>query len=449
MSKRLLLALSFVLIVSLVLVAPALAAEIIEGDPDATVDEPVNDDVVVTGNDIVVETVIEGDLIAFGNTITITEDAVISGNLIAMGNTIIINGDVAGDVGIGGYVAQIGEEASLGDDFFFGGYSLDMRPGSQVADDLFAGGFQILAQNVSGDLYAATNGLRIEGTVTGDVSAAVGTTENMPTNLTFGPPPSIPLPYVPVGLSFGSDARIEGNLEYTSESPSNVLEGVVGGSVTFEEVVETPGGETRVAEGSIEAREAAKMLMLNRVLSAVRRFITWVLVGVLLQRFAPRFFNGVAAALKERIWPSLGIGFAGLLVFPPAVILLIVVIIMVAVLLGAVTLGGLSFGWVSIGGLGLWSLILAFFLILSWVSKIIVGYVIGEWLLGLSKTGRAMPFWALVLGVFLLAVVSAIPIVNFLVNWVVVPMLGLGAVVIYLWSLRQPAEAAPAAAPAA
>jgi hypothetical protein len=448
MSKRLFLALAFTLFVTLVFVTPAQAAEIVEGDPDVLIDEPINDDVIVTGNEIVVESAIDGDLIAMGNTITITEDATISGNLIAMGNTIIVDGDVGGDVGIAGYVAQIGEGTSFGDELFFGGYSLEMRPGSQVGDDFFAGGFQILAQNVGGDLYAGANGLRIEGTVTGDVATGVGTPGDIPPGVTFGPPPSIPVPTIPGGLSFGDEAHIDGNLAYSSQEASTVPGSVVGGNVTFEETTETPGGARRPVEGGMTPGAATKLAVLNRVMGAIRRFITWVLVGVLLQRFAPRFFEGVAATIKERIWPSLGIGFAGLLIFPPAVILLVVVIIMVAVLLGVITLGGLSFGWLSIGGLGLWGLVLAFFLIMSWFSKIIVGYVLGEWLLSLSKTENKMPFWALVLGTFLLAVASAIPGVNFLVNWLVVPMLGLGAVAIYLWSRRQPAEREPAAEPA-
>jgi hypothetical protein len=448
MSKRLFLTLALTLFAALVFVTPAQAAEVVEGDPDVLIDEPINDDVIVTGNEIVVESAIDGDLIAMGNTITITEDATISGNLIAMGNTIIVDGDVGDDVGIAGYVAQIGEGASFGDELFFGGYSLEMRPGSQVGDDFFAGGFQILAQNVGGDLYTGANGLRIEGTVTGDVAAGVGAPGGMPTGFTFGPPPSIPIPAIPGGLSFGDEARIDGNLDYSSEEQSTVPGNIVGGNVTFEETTETPGGAPRAVEGGMTPREAAKLAVLNRVMGAIRRFITWVLVGVVLQRFAPGFFEGVAATIKERIWPSLGIGFASLLIFPPAVILLVVVIIMVAVLLGAITLGSLSFGWLGIGGLGLWGFVLGFFLIMFWISKIIVGYVLGEWLLGLSKTERKMPFWALVLGTFLLAVASAIPGINFLVNWVVVPMLGLGAVGIYLWSRRQPAERAPAAEPA-
>jgi hypothetical protein len=449
MNKRLLVALGLVLVLSLVVATPALAAEIIEGTPDATISEPIDDDVIVTGNVIIVDSAIEGDLIAIGSEVTITEDATISGNLIALGSTVIVDGQVLGDVGIGGYVAQIGEGASFADELFFGGYSLEMRPGSQVADDLFAAGYQIVVQNVGGDMQAGANGLRIEGIVTGDVSVSVGATgSSLPPGMTFGPTPTIPVPTVPGGLAFGYDGRVEGDLDYESEQYITGLDDYVEGSVAFERVVSTSGEGTRRAGDEMAPGEAMGIVVVNRVMNAIRRFVTWVLVGVLLQRFAPGFFNGVATTLKERIWPSLGIGFAGLLIFPPAVILLIVVVIMVAILLGVITLGGLSMGWLSIGGLGLWGFILAFFLILSWISKIIVGYVIGAWLVGLGKPERELPFWALVLGAFLLAVASAIPGVNFLVNWIVVPMFGLGAVVIYLWSLRRPPEAAPEAAPA-
>jgi hypothetical protein len=355
-----------------------------------------------------------------------------------------------GDVAIACYVAQIGEEASFADELTFGGYSLEMRPGAQVADDFFAAGYQIVAQNVGGDMHVGTNGLRIEGAVMGDVNANVGTTgSSLPPGMTFGPTPTIPVPTVPGGLAFGGNGRVEGDLIYESEEFIAGLDDFVDGTIEFKEVTDTPGREgPRHAGDEMAPGQAMGIVVLNRVMSAIRRFITWVLVGVLLQRFAPGFFNGVATTLKERIWPSLGIGFAGLLIFPPAVILLIVVVIMVAILLGVITLGGLSMGWLGVGGLGLWGFVLAFILILSWISKIIVGYVIGEWLIGLGKVEREMPFWALVLGAFLLAVAGAIPGVNFLVNWIVVPMFGLGAVVLYLWSLRRPAESAPEAAPA-
>jgi len=441
MKKRLLVASGLVLVIALALAAPALASEIIEGDPDVVIDEPIDDDVYVAGNEIVVQSAIGGDLIVMGNEITITEEATISGNLIAIGNTVIVDGDVDGDVGIAGYVARIGETANLADELFSGVYSLEMRPGSQVGDDFFAGAYQIVAQNVGGDLRAGAACLRIEGIVTGNATAGVGTGD-VPAGVVYGPTPSITLPVVPGGLSFGDEGRIEGNLSYSSKQPSNFSESHVGGDITFERTAETPGQGPRRVEGRLETEQTIGMMVFHRIMNAIRNFITWVIVGVLLQRFAPRFFNGAVSALKERLWPSLGIGFAGLLFFPPVVILLIVVIIMIAVLLGAITLGGLSFGWLSISGVGLGAFVVTILLTIFWISKVVVGYALGEWLIGLGRPERPMPFWALALGVFLLAVAGAIPGINFLVNSLVVPMLGLGAVVIYLWSLRRHAEVA-------
>ena len=447
MRKRLLVAFGLVLVMAFAVVAPTLAAEVIEGDPDVVIDEPIDDDVYVMGNTIRVESAIGGDLIAMGNEITIAEDATISGNLIAMGNTVIVDGDVDGDVGITGYVTRIGETANLADELFAGVYSLEMRPGSQVGDDFLAGAYQIVVQNVGGDLRVGAACLRIDGAVAGNVTANVGTNEILP-GMVYGPTPAISLPSVPGGLNFGEDGRVEGSLSYSSEQPSTFSEDRIGGDISFERITETPGQGPRRVEGGVEAGEAVQVVVFHRIMNAIRNFITWLVVGVLLQRFAPRFFNGAVSTLKERIWPSLGIGFAGLLFFPPTVILFIVVIVMIAVLLGAITLGGLSFGWLSVGSVGLGAFVVAILLTIFWISKVVVGYALGEWLIGLGKPQRPMPFWALALGVFLLAVAGALPGINFLVNWLVVPMLGLGAVAIYLWSLRRSAESAAAANPA-
>ena len=137
----------------------------------------------------------------------------------------------------------------------------------------------------------------------------------------------------------------------------------------------------------------------------------------------------------------------------PAIGLLffLAVIVMIAggIIFGVLTLGGISGTIIWLGVLSLFAMILAFVLVTTYVSKIVVGAALGRWLL--SKINPSLAehkFWPVLLGVFVIAVVIAVfrfPLVplgffGWLLNFAVV-LFGLGA--LWLWGrerfAKQPA----------
>jgi hypothetical protein len=130
----------------------------------------------------------------------------------------------------------------------------------------------------------------------------------------------------------------------------------------------------------------------------------------------------------------------GYAILVPALALILALLIAIGILFSAVTLGGLAGAWFSVGGIGYASLILAFILVTSWVAKVVVGYILGAWLVSLVDKEASLPFWAMVIGVLILAILGGIPFLGFVVN-LIVALFGLGAVVLHLWP-RKPVAAA-------
>jgi hypothetical protein len=124
------------------------------------------------------------------------------------------------------------------------------------------------------------------------------------------------------------------------------------------------------------------------------------------------------------------------------------VIGIVAVILGLITLDSLASTttWTGILGMAL----LVFFFSIAWgyVAKVIVSFLGGRLILARLKPdwaeGRA---WPLVVGIVLFVIITAIPILGWLINLVVV-LLGLGALWLLGRDVYQQKRAAPVEAEA-
>jgi len=105
----------------------------------------------------------------------------------------------------------------------------------------------------------------------------------------------------------------------------------------------------------------------------------------------------------------------------------------VIIILGVISLGNLVSTSVGVGVVLVSSMMLAFNVSVSYVSKILVGYLVGQLLLARIKPDLAEGrFWPLLLGVVMFAILWSIPILGTIVNIVVI-LFGLGA----LWLLGQ------------
>lgn len=411
-------------LLTLTVVTPVLAFEGREGDIVVIeADEVIEDDLYVGAGEFTLEGTIKGDLFVVGNVIII--NGTVEGDLFAGANSVIINGTVMDDVRIGGAALKLGDEASIGGDLLAGGASLEAESGSAVGGNLLFGGGQILfAGNVADDVMIGTGAANLKGEFGGDVLVEIGQMdENAPSPSMYIRNTEIAIPSVKPGLMVDEDAKIEGNLTYTLNQDADVPSGTVIGKVTRNE----PVMDANYARPEPTASERA----VSWTLDLLRSIITLILFGLLLGWLAPVFMKTLTNKLQSQPAASLGWGVVAYVAFFFAIFLLVTVMIIGAVIFGLITLGGISGTIVWVGILVLFAAIIGFVLVTAFLTKIVVAWLGGKWILGRFNPSLAEhKVWPLVLGVVILALLVELPMVGRLIGLIVM-FLGLGT--LWLW----------------
>lgn len=171
--------------------------------------------------------------------------------------------------------------------------------------------------------------------------------------------------------------------------------------------------------------------LLNMGLSLVTSIfvaIAFAALGVLLAVFFPNPLQRVMMTTQQSFWPSAGVGCLTLLVTPMLLIFLLLTLVGPVLYLIAL-IAAWVFGWTA------------------------VGYLAGERILQALKVNNITSVLAVLVGVLVLALVSSVPCVGFIVG-LLIGTLGVGAVILTRFGTRaypfQPAlvPALPAQAPA-
>ncbi len=400
-------------------------------------DEVVEDDLYLFAAEIVVDGTIKGDLIAFGSQITV--NGTVEGDLTSAGQVVVVNGVVADDARMAGAGLQLGENARIGDDLLAAGASLELKAGSAVGGDVVVGAAQaLLAGQVEGDVLAGTGALELAGSFGGDVKAYVDQTEetiNEPSpNVFMQQNIPLTLPSLTPGLTIKEGAKIAGDLEYSSTYDLQFPGGAVGGKVTR---VEPKVDETAYVPPT-PAQQVGKW-----ALDLLRSIVTLVLFSLLLAWLAPLFLRMTAGKMQSQLWPSLGWGAVAWASFFFAVLVILVVMILGGILFGSLTLGGISGTIIWLGLFALFALTIAFVLATAYLTKIVVGAVLGQWVLSQFNLDLAEhKFWPVIVGVTIIALVVGLfkfPLLplgffGWLINFAVI-LFGLGA--LWLWGRER------------
>ncbi|WP_415378553.1 bactofilin family protein [Halosimplex sp. TS25] len=273
-----------------------------------------------------------------------------------------------------------------------------------VEGDLQAfGGSVLVAGTVEGDVEATAGTVRIGGTVGGDVSAAGGS------------------------LTVGEDARINGTLE--AGAGNIVLSGTVLGDARLGADTITLGENARIAgdfvydgdvtgldratiDGTITQRDDLGVgpggdFAIPGVFFTIYGMAVAVLFGAVLLLVFPGLSGDVAERATADPLRTGGIGLLTLVTVPVVLVALAITIVGIPLALA----GTLAFA------------------LLAWVGTIYGRFVLGSWLLSLADVENR---WAaLLLGVFVVALLRLIPVVDPLVRLAVF-LLGFGALVAVL-----------------
>lgn len=334
-------------------------------------------------------------------------------------------------------------QGALGGKFRTGDQIVVAR-GETVGGDLYASAGRVRVEGtVDGDLVAAGGNVELSGEVTGDLIAGAGT---VTISGRVGGDARIGAGQVTLDGTVGEDLVV-GSGQVTISSTGRVgedfvfgtgqttLDGHVAGDVLGSTGSYDRGGSVGGTERvNIREPEETRPTLADRLLGALRRFLSLLIVGGLLLLLATRFMDGSTATLRRRPLQSLGVGAASLV----GSILLAIVVVVVAVLLGIV------FGLLGLEGL-LGILIFATFAFLvvliflllaifAFVGPAIVALAIGRLVLrGDSGIAR----WAaLVLGILVVALLSSVPAVGGVISFLI-GLIGLGAVALFIRSWRR------------
>ncbi len=316
---------------------------------------PVTNDVVTAGGNINLSGNISNDLLAAGGTITVHGKV---GNTARIaGGNITIDGPVAHDLVVAGGNVTVTKNAQIGGDVLVAGGQLDLE-GPVQGKILMSGGNVTLNNSVAGNVTAGHLGK----------------------------------------LILGPQAKINGNLTYSSQQPATQESGsMVIGQTTFHRV------EKQQQKQSAQAITGGSFYQL----------FVGIILSILTLYFFRRGVLTVLTEMRQAPWKSLGIGFAYFLLAPLASLILLILFLL---------------------GIASFFAYLLILIISMIIADIFVGWWVMSWWNNREKHEYLLDWKAGVIGPLIIFVLSWIPILGWFVTAIIF-LIAVGALVAILVSL--------------
>jgi cytoskeletal protein CcmA (bactofilin family) len=336
--------------------------------------ETVKDNLLATGDTVLVDGVVNGDLIVFARRVSI--HGTVKGDLIGFAQKTDISGNVEGNL----Y-----------------GFSQSLNLTGQVARNVYSWIQSLRVESrgtVGGDMVVGCADLSLDGKVMQSVWVFSGTTDvrgSIGRDLSFfgGELNLIP----PAGVGGNLSAHVK------RSSSFHLAPGV------------TVGGKTE----TILVVQKSRFVRPRFYFWKVIKLLGALLIGWLILVIAPKFFH--ATVLATGSWGrSLGLGFAALVAVP------------VAVIIACITLVGLPLGL----------LLLVFYVTSFYIGEIFVGAFLGRTLLRFSSEATSQTVLATFLGLAVLLIVFEIPYGIGTILHLATYCLGLGAISWQLYRATRP-----------
>jgi cytoskeletal protein CcmA (bactofilin family) len=345
------------------------------GEEELFLQELSLDDVYAGGALITIDSDVDGDLVIGGGSITI--NANIKGDLIAAGGQITLNGDVADDVRVAG--GSIIINGNIGDDLIASGGQLNVSNNTLIGGSLvFGAGFANVLGTINEDVLGGGGKFILGGNVYRDVTVEIQE------SLTLTP-----------------DASINGNLVYTSLRNAELNEDQVAGFIEHKELaIEEPSFGT----------DFETMFSRFHLFWQIFMYLTMLVLAIVLVTLLPATLLATTKVCKEHTWRSLGLGFVLWICAIAASIIL------------SITVVGIPLAFILLGLLGI-----------TWAfAKVYAAMFIGNLLLKPKKMSKGKLFGIVALGGFIIMVVGMIPVLGWLVCFLVT-MIAFGS----LWTYKK------------
>ena len=330
-----------------------------------------------------------GGKVRSGREVTVPAGETVQGDLIASAGTVRVDGRVDGDlVASGGQVTV---------------------DGTVTGDVLAAAGSTTISGQVDGDVRLASGQARVEGRVGEDLLIGAGQAT------------------VAQGAQVGGDLIVgAGQLRLDGAVTGSVLGGA--GDYTR---TGTVGGSEQV---TVQQPERDRTLT-DRGFDVLRRYVSILVVGLLLLWLLPRGFRAAADAVRGRPLVGFAVGILGFIGVVILLVLVVLVTVLLAVGLGLLGLGPLVGATVFGGTLAAGVVAFLFFVAVAFGAQATVGLGLGRLLFRGPRRSLLKAFGGLVIGAAVVVLISSIPVAG---GWLeaLLVLLGLGALLLVLFSRR-------------
>jgi hypothetical protein len=340
-----------------------------------------------------------------GDRLVITKDEVINDDIYFAGSSIIVDGTINGDlVAAGGEIRVTGTInggiiAAGGSILVDGNVTNDIRAagsevriGGDVGDNVlaFTGQF-FLEKNakIARDLTLGAGNAVIEGTVNGNINGGVsylemrGATKG---NVTVN---------IENNIKIFPGATIGGDLDYTAPGQGE-LSGIVSGKTTYKE---TP---------------VKKEDLMSNITSEIIGYLWLLMIGIVSLMFAPELTQKNSDTVSVKPLKNLLWGLIFLIITPIVVILLLITII----------------------GIPLSLIVLIIYTIFLYISRIYVGFWVGQYVLKKLHKETRFKVLTMALGLLIVLIGINLPIIGIFIHLVIL-LLGLGAIILSEYDVYQ------------
>ncbi len=267
----------FKIITLLMVIILAFTVPIVQAAEDTTATNEVNEQATQQAVDAnaSMENLKSEDIYLTGDEVTI--DYMVDGNLFVFANTVNINSYIGGDA-------------------FIVANTINVNENGYIFSNLFAIGKDITISGRIYDLYACSNNITINGYIYRDIRTI---TDNLNISGIIGRNVYTKTNTINIQTTSNeseqsqvtSQGLINGNLNYTSSTELSIPEGTVAGSVNYTE-------EKSSNSASVQ----------TYILSLGRFIVTVVLVWLICLWLAPKFLKNTSTIISKKFLPTLGYG---------------------------------------------------------------------------------------------------------------------------------------------
>jgi len=378
--------------------------------------QQVDNEAVLTGDQVTIDGTVNGNVLAVGTDININGS--VQGSLIAIGQRVTLNGSVGGSIYSAALEMNLGPSAVVNQNVFFVGMSLVSDQGSVVRRDLYAG---TLGAQLSGTISRNTNAVIGPVNLIQNLIDALGGSLSLPaprSQTPGGSQSAEPADYRPIASIF----PINWNGKFTQDLQAPIVVGPIRSPFMVPQYRSIDTGDIFY---QIETTPVVTWMA-----ARVREFFTIALIGLVAIWLFPTLFYRGFENLRKKPLAAAGYGSLELILalnLAGVIGLLILIVSIVGLWLGPRTTWALS--WV-IWGLTFFGAGLA--LTVLWVFVFFISKAIAAYSGVMLFLGRVSPAAArhriipLLIGLFLYVLIASIPMIGFVVEIIAIA-LGLGA----------------------